>query len=106
MRNVRRPAVVGAVHLDDARVELLGDGRHPRRLERPGRDHHLLGGVRAVAQLDHEAAVVAGADREDLAVELDGQVEVLHVAREVVDDLVAAGIGIGIAGKPSPGRLS
>ena len=54
--NVGRPAVVGAVHLDDARVELLGDGRHPRRLKRPRGDHHLLGGVRAVAQLDHEAA--------------------------------------------------
>ena len=85
------------MHLDDARVELLGDGRDPRRLERPGGDHDLVGGVRAVAQLDHEAAVVAGADREDLAVELHGQVEVLRVAREVVDDLVAAGIGVGVA---------
>ena len=77
--------------LDDARVQPLGDRRHPRHLERPGGDHHLVGRVRAVAQLDHEAAVVAGADREDLAVELDGQVEVLRVAREVVDDVVAAG---------------
>ena len=33
-----------------------------------------------------------------------GQVEVLRVAREVVDDLVAAGIGVGIAGEREPGQ--
>ena len=48
--------------------------------------------------------VVAGADREDLAVELHGQVEVLRVAREVVDDLVAAGIGVGVARKREAGQ--
>ena len=43
----------------------------------PGGDDHLVGLVGAVAQLDHEAAVARGADGEDLAVELDRQVEAL-----------------------------
>ena len=102
--NVGRPAVVGAVHLDEARVELLGDGRDPRRLKRPRGDHHLVSGVRTVAQLDHEAPVVAAADREDLAVELHGQVEVLRVARQVLDNLVAARIGVELAGEREPGQ--
>jgi hypothetical protein len=47
------------VHLDEADIELLGDGRDPRRLKRPGSDHHLVGGIRAVAQLDQEAGTAS-----------------------------------------------
>jgi hypothetical protein len=85
-------------------ASLLGDGRHPRRLERPRGDYYLVSGVGAVAQLDHEAGIVAGPDREDLAIELHGQVEVLRVARQVLDNLVATRIGVGIARKRQPGQ--
>ena len=70
-------------------------------LERARGNDDLPGDVGAITELHHEA-VIAGADGQHLAAELDRQVEVLRVAREVLDDLVTAGIGIGIARKREP----
>ena len=47
-----RRAVGRAVHLHDALVSSLGDRRDERQLERAGGDHHLVGLVCAVVELD------------------------------------------------------
>ena len=75
-RHLIGPAVLGAVKLDDPAVQWLGDRRHAGDLERSSGDHHLLGCVAAVVELDQIAAV-RPPDGADLAVELNRQVEAL-----------------------------
>ena len=102
-RDLLGVAVARAVKLQDLWTEALGDRGNHRHLERPGRDHHLLGGDCAVLQLDEVAAVVL-ADRANAAVELDKQLELLRVVAQVRDDLVAPGITIGIARERAAGQ--
>ena len=77
------PAVLGAVHLNDAGVEGVGDGRHARHLEWAGGHDYLLGEALAVAVgLDRVPAAVSGAaDRAHPRVELDRQLERARVIR-------------------------
>ena len=56
------PAVLGAVQLNDAPIQRVGDRRHARHLERAGGHHDLLGYVRAVAVgVDDVPVAVLGA---------------------------------------------
>jgi hypothetical protein len=77
--------------------------RDSRRLERARGDDRLIGDAGAVAQFDDEA-VVARADGQHLAAELDRQLELLGVAREVVHDVVPAGIRVGVARERQSGQ--
>ena len=70
----------------------------------PGGDHHLVGVVAAVGELDAEAAVVGAAHGQDAAVELDRQLEVARVVVQVGDDLVAARVAVGVAGERQAGQ--
>src|SRR3954453_6715217 len=93
----RRP-VVAAVQLRHVTAEVSGHHRPERHLKRPGGDHDLVGFVGPFGELDDEA-IVAGPHGPDAAVELDRQLEALRVVREVGDDVVAAGVAVGVAGK-------
>jgi hypothetical protein len=91
------------VELNDVTGELLGDRRYARNLKRAGGDHHLAGAQRSVEQLDTVAAVV-GVEAGDAAVELDGQREVARVVGEVVDDLVASRVVVGVSRERQAGQ--
>ena len=82
-------------------VQALGNGRHMRYLERSGRHDDVVGFVGAVVELD-EVAAPAAAHGADGAVELDRQVEVAGVIAEVGDHVVAARVGVGVAGERAP----
>ena len=69
---------------------------HERCLERPGRDHDLVGGDRPAADLEDEAPALVGKPAR-LAVELDGKLEGLRIALQVGDHLVARRIAIRVA---------
>ena len=103
LRDVVRPAVADGVRLEDLAIKLLGELRHVRRLERPGRNHDLVGGDRLSIDLEAEAPVVAALELLDLAVELDRQLEGLGVALEIGDHLVAGRVAVGIARERKPG---
>ena len=96
--HVARPSVTSAVGLPHARVEVLGELGHERCLERPGRDHNLVGGDRPAADLEDEAPALVG-EPAHLAVELDRKLEGLRIAFEVGDHLVARRIAIRVARK-------
>src|SRR3954469_9346598 len=87
-----------AVQLHHFGAEVSRDRRREGHLKRPGRDHDLLGRVAPVGELDQETTV-AGRHGPDAAVELDRQLEALRVIGEVRDDVVAARIAVGRAGK-------
>ena len=79
LRHLVRPAIADSVRLEDIALELLDELRHVRRLERPGRDHDLVGGDRPSIELEAEAPVVAAVELLDPAVQLDLQLEGLGV---------------------------
>ncbi len=97
LRHVIGSAIADGVRLEDIVRELLGELRHVRRLEGPGRDHDLVGGGRPPVHLESEAPVDALLELHDLAVQLDRQVEGLGVALEVGNHLVSGRIAIGVA---------
>jgi hypothetical protein len=99
-----RAAIGGAVHLEQRRVQLVGERRHARDVERPGSDNDLVGrDAAAVRQLEDEA-VVPGLQRPHPAAKPDGQVERPRVVLEVGHHLVAAGIAVGVAGERQAGK--
>ena len=98
-----RRAVRAAVQLQHVTAEVLRDRRRERHLEGPGGDDDLIGFVGPVGELDHEASV-ARADGPDAAVELDRQIEMSRVVGQVRDDIVAARVAVGLAGKREPGK--
>ena len=68
-------AVAGAVRLEDARVQLVGQRRHARDVERPGGDDDLVGrDAPAVVELEDEAAA-RRPSATARGCELDGQLE-------------------------------
>ena len=99
-----RAAIGGAVRLEQRRVQLVGQRRHARDVERPGGDDDLVGrDAPAVRELEDEA-VVLGLQRPHLAAEPDGQVERPRVLLEVGHHLVAAGVAVGLTGKRQAGK--
>lgn len=86
----RRYALEWSLH--DLRRERRGHGRDGGPVERPRRDHHLVGFDDAAprpARAHHEPRpVVRAGDRLDARVVLDGEREVRGVAREVVGHLL------------------
>ena len=97
------PAVLAAVDLVDVGREVPCDPRNAWCLERPGGDHDLVGFIEEVVGLD-EAAVVERPNGPHMAVELDGQLEVACVRRQVGDDLVASRVMGGVARERPPGK--
>ena len=92
------------MRLEQRRVQLVGQRRHARDVERPGRDDDLVGrDAPAVRELEDEA-VVLGLQRPHLAAEPDGQVERPRVLLEVGHHLVAAGVAVGLTGKRQAGK--
>ena len=104
LRHVVGPAIANGVRLEDIVRELLGELRHVRRLEGPGRDHDLVGSSRPPVQLEAKALVDALLELHDLAAQLDRQVECLGVAIEVGDHLVSVRIAIGVARERNTGQ--
>jgi hypothetical protein len=99
-----RAAVVRAVRLEQRRVQLVGERRHARGVERPGGDDDLVGrDAAAVRELEDEA-VVLGRQRPHPAAEPHGQVERPRVLLEVAHHLVAAGIAVGVTGERQAGK--
>ena len=89
------------MQLDDARIELRGEGRHPRDLVARHRHHHVLGPEPPVAGRNHEPVPVprqpvdpdAGTNR---------QFEARGVGLEVVGHLVLGGERLGRGGEGHP----
>ena len=94
--NVARTPVARAVHLDDVRRKVGSECRHVRGLKRAGRNHNLLGLYGASPKVEHEASSGV-AERLDLGIQVDWQLEGRRVLLEVADDLVARGIAVRVA---------
>ena len=94
--NLARPAVPGAVRLEDLRRQVTREARDVRHLERPGRDDDLIRLDRAAVQLDDEAVTLAR-QRARPRVRPHGKLELRGVLLEVGHDLVTGRIAIRIA---------
>ena len=99
--DVRRPAVPGAVRLEDLVGEAVGECRHVRHLERACGHDDLIGQDPLLARLEHER-VALPCQRADRARERDRQLEVRGVPLEVGDDLVARRVSVRVAGEGEP----
>ena len=102
VRHVVRPSIAHGVRLEDTVSELLGELRHVRQLEGPGRHHDLVGGHRSPVHLEPEAFVVAALEARDLGVQLDRQLESLGVVLEIRGHLVSGRVAVGLAGEREP----
>ena len=72
-------------------------------LEWPCRDDDVVGGELVAFDLAREAPAI-GRNRPYLAIELDRESEPLGVPFEVGDDLVAAGVAVGVSWEVEPGQ--
>jgi hypothetical protein len=87
-----RAAVVGGMDLGDPPIELRGEGRNPRPLERPGGDDHLAGVVghlADLADLDDIAVREPASEGGGAAAWLDRQTEMIGVCLQVIGHLAA-----------------
>src|SRR4051794_16988559 len=78
---VIRIAVFAAVQLDDTRVELVGNWRHPRDLKRARGHNDLLGLVGALVGFE-DVRVNCSAERMHSTTKLNRQVELAGVLGE------------------------
>ena len=94
--------VRGAVDLGQLGIELVGDRRRERDLERAGRDDDLVGPDRTGRRLGDVAAVVARS-ASDRRVQSHRQIELARVGLKEIGDVVLAWVAIpGRPGKACP----
>ncbi len=91
------------MRLEDLGCETVGDVRHDRRVERPGRNHDRVRANRCAVRVEHEAVGVL-AQRTHGRRELHRQPELLDVLVEVGSDLVAGRVTLRVAGEGEPGQ--
>ncbi len=90
--------------LEDVGIEALSDRRYARNLERTRRHDDLFAGVGPIVKLD-EIPLRLAADHTYGAVQLDRQVEMTCIVRQVGNDVIAAGIPVRIAREGTPGEV-
>jgi hypothetical protein len=90
--------VLAGMELNDARIELTGEGRHPGALVCCHRHHDILRLEEPVARLDDEAAAISGQPIY-LDAASDRELEPRRVRLQVVGHLVLAGKRV-----PRPGE--
>jgi hypothetical protein len=88
-----KPELLRAVDLRHRLVDIVGERRYERRLERPGRDDDLAGRDRLVVRRDDVSAITLG-QRRDPRVEPHGQVEGRRVGTQVRGDIVLRWVGV------------
>jgi hypothetical protein len=95
--NVARTPVARAVHLGDVRREVRCKRGHVWDLEGTRRNDDLIGLEGPCSDGEDEAEIAGcGCDRMHAAVELDRQLEGRGISLEVINDLVALGVTVGV----------
>ena len=92
------------MHLEDVRRQVGREHRHVRNLEGPCGDDDLVGLDRRIIFEIEDERVIRARERANAVLKRDREVELVRVALQVLDYLVARGVAVGIAGKLQAGE--